>query len=154
MKSIKDQLKTIAKELDKGNLVAASVSKKGTYWHLDHSLRVIEGVLETLISSKPEDFSPRINFWKKIILLTGYIPRGKGKAPKQVVPLPEISKDDLLKRLESIQVLLSKSENTHKKAHFNHPLFKDLNKKQTLRFLRIHTHHHLKIIADINKRAN
>ncbi|GAK97358.1 hypothetical protein JCM19294_1404 [Nonlabens tegetincola] len=154
MKSIKDQLKSIATELDKGNLVVASVSKKGTYWHLDHSLRVIEGVLETLITSKPEDFSPRINFWKKIILLTGYIPRGKGKAPKQVVPLPEISKDDLLKRLESIQVLLSKSENTHKKAHFNHPLFKDLNKKQTLRFLRIHTHHHLKIIADINKRAN
>ena len=33
--------------------------------------------------------------------------------------------------------------------YFTHPLFKQLNKKQTLYFLKLHTHHHLKIVKEI-----
>lgn len=32
---------------------------------------------------------------------------------------------------------------------FTHTLFKQLNKKQTLKFLGLHTNHHLKIVKDI-----
>jgi hypothetical protein len=38
-----------------------------------------------------------------------------------------------------------------KNSFFIHPLFKQLNKKQTIKFLKLHTNHHFKIIKDILK---
>ena len=39
----------------------------------------------------------------------------------------------------------------HHNAYFRHLIFGNLNKKRTIRFLQIHTAHHLKIIQDILK---
>ena len=39
----------------------------------------------------------------------------------------------------------------HHNAYFRHLIFGYLNKKRTIRFLQIHTAHHLKIIKDILK---
>ena len=47
--------------------------------------------------------------------------------------------------------LVSKIEAIDKRAYFIHHIFGSLNKEQTIRFLNIHTNHHLNIVEDILK---
>ena len=42
-------------------------------------------------------------------------------------------------------------ENLDDHQYFTHPIFKNLNKKQTIKFLKLHTNHHIKIVNDILK---
>jgi len=51
------------------------------------------------------------------------------------------------KACQNIEHIISANKN----AHFNHFIFGALNKNRTIRFLEIHTNHHLKIIKDILK---
>ena len=44
-----------------------------------------------------------------------------------------------------------KLENISKDHYFEHPFFGKIKRKETIRFLEIHTNHHLKIIDDILK---
>jgi hypothetical protein len=133
---------------DRKNL---KVSKATVGWHLDHSLKVLNNVLVSLKESNSENFSPHFNLKRNIILMLGVFPRGKVKSPKRVLPPEIIEKEEIenqlnqvIKKLESINII-------EKEQFFTHPIFKDLNKKQTIRFLQIHTNHHLKIIKDILK---
>lgn len=52
----------------------------------------------------------------------------------------------------SIYEQSKKIEHFDKNAFFEHPLFGVLNKKDTMKFLKMHTTHHLKIIQDISKK--
>ena len=81
----------------------------------------------------------------------GYIPRGKGKAPKQVAPKEEFTTEQLKPLLSTAKSNVDGLSTLDKIVNFNHPYFGVLNKKQTVKFLGIHTHHHLKIIKDILK---
>jgi hypothetical protein len=134
--------------IDKRN---SKVSKASLGWHLDHSLKVINNVLVSLKESNSENFVPHFSFKRNLILMLGVFPRGKVKSPKRVLPPEIIEKEEIenqlnqvIKKLESINII-------EKEQFFTHPIFKDLNKKQTIRFLQIHTNHHLKIIKDILK---
>ena len=59
------------------------------------------------------------------------------------------SKDTLLSKIESAKKNIQKLTSLSKNAFFTHPFLKDLNVKQSEKFLEIHTPHHLKIIQDI-----
>jgi hypothetical protein len=54
-------------------------------------------------------------------------------------------KDSIAKAKENIASLASAQKN----HYFEHPYFGKLNLKPTIKFLKIHTKHHLKIINDI-----
>jgi hypothetical protein len=79
------------------------------------------------------------------------IPRGKAKAPKIVRPEGDISPETLSLSLEKVRKNIKDWKSLDKNAHFPHPFFGVLNKKETEQFLILHTRHHEMIIKDIRK---
>lgn len=140
-----DELESFIPEFKEKN---PKVSKSNIGWQIDHSLKVIITVLNQL-QSAPIGKSSKITLLGHFCLITGFIPRGKGKAPKVVLPPEIIEEKDLMKQLNVAKKLVSELSTVNKKAIFKHPFFGILRKKQTLRFVEVHTKHHLKIIDDI-----
>ncbi|GAK89272.1 hypothetical protein JCM19297_1100 [Nonlabens ulvanivorans] len=114
-------------------------------------MRVFNGIPQALESSSPQDFKPQWSFIKWIIMTFKKIPRGKGRAPKHVLPEDHITKADLLQQIQLAENGLENIEQLDARCHFKHPLFGHLNLKESQKFLAIHTEHHLKIIRDIFK---
>lgn len=135
----------------KGNQQNSKVSVHGTYWHIDHSLQVLQAVIDSFKQSDPKDYQPKFSFTKLLIMSTGYIPRGKGRAPKQTLPQNELSQKELLSKLEKVKLEIDNWYKLDKNKTFKHPLFAWLNSKETIKFMGIHTYHHIKIIKDILK---
>ncbi|MEM9078934.1 MAG: DUF1569 domain-containing protein [Bacteroidota bacterium] len=127
------------------------VSKADVAWHLDHSLKTINRICNTLEKSNPKEFKSNFNFARIFIFAWGDFPRGVAKAPRAVRPPEEIVTEDLYSQLEEVKANLKMIEDLSEDAHFEHPNFDVINKGQTKRFLKIHTGHHLKIIKDILK---
>jgi hypothetical protein len=133
------------------DLQKSSVSKSTIGWQLDHSLKVFNAVCEWTINSNPKDYKRKFNFWRTLLFTLNYMPRGKVKAPKIVLP-PEVVLDaDLYSQLKTARNHLNTLATLPKTVYFKHFIFGKLSKKQTLRFLQMHTHHHLKIVRDILK---
>ena len=151
MKSIKSQLEILASYIPKRNTIDLEVSKVPVAWHLDHSLRVINSISRALEQSDPAKFTRNYSFWRIVFFMTKHIPRGKGKSPKQVKPDEEITLEELGRRLEFARKNIRMLNSLPKKANFPHPYFGQLNLSQSIKFIRIHTKHHLKIIEDILK---
>jgi hypothetical protein len=128
------------------------VSKSDVAWHLDHVLKVINGVSIALKKSNPEEYKSSFNFKRSLILFLGKIPRGKAKAPETVKSSGEISRNDLMSQLENSKISVLEFQKRDPKSNFQHPYFGQLNRKETIRFLEIHTQHHLKIVDDILKK--
>jgi hypothetical protein len=127
------------------------VSNSTIGWQIDHCLLVINGIIGQLEISDPSKYQPKWTFPKFIVFTTGKIPRGKAKAPKVVIPTQVATQEELLAKLAAAKNNVLKLDSFSENQFFNHPFFKDLNVKQTKKFLTIHTKHHLKIIEDILK---
>ena len=127
------------------------VSTSDIAWQIDHSLKVFNLVSETLVNSNPELHSSQFNKWRLLCFTMGYFPRGKVKAPKFVRPPEIISIEDLELQLQIAYQNIENIKSAEKYAHFKHFIFGVLHKKRTIRFLQIHSTHHLKIIRDILK---
>jgi len=143
-----DQFESRIPLFEKENL---AISKSNIGWHIEHSLLTLNGVIKFLTHSNPKDYKWKFNFIRIIVLKTGKIPRGKAKAPQIVVPKDTISKTQLLANLEQTRKLVLELETISKEHYFEHPFFGKLKRNDTIRFLEIHTNHHLKIIEDIIK---
>ena len=128
-----------------------SISISDIAWQIDHSLKVFNLVSEKLVNSNPELFKRNINKWRLLLFTLGYFPRGKVKAPKFVRPPEVILTEELRAQLQIAYDNIKKIKSASKHAHFKHFIFGVLNKNQTIRFLQLHTNHHLKIIRDILK---
>jgi len=129
----------------------ASVTTSDVAWQIDHSLKVFNLVCETLLKSNPEDYKSNFNTWRLVLFTIGYFPRGKVKAPKYVRPPEIITIEDLNEQILLAYQNIEKLKLADKHAHFKHFIFGLLDKKRTVRFLQLHTNHHLKIIRDILK---
>ncbi len=127
------------------------VSKSTVGWQIDHSLKVINGIIGQL-KEAPTDKKSKLTLLGRFCLATRYIPRGKGKAPKTVLPPEHIELSQLNEQLELAKKRLPEIQNVNAKATFKHPYFGILTKKQTLKFIEVHTNHHLKIVRDILKK--
>lgn len=124
------------------------ISKSSVGWQIDHSLKVINGIIHQLKTSS-NNTKPKRTLLGNFCLITRYIPRGKGKAPKVVLPPDFIKLNDLSEQLEAARHAIADYSEINTKATFKHPYFGILNKTSTFRFLEVHTKHHLKIIEDI-----
>lgn len=142
------ELKLLESYFDKRDIGNAQVSKATVDWHIDHSLKTILSICNALLISDPTKFKKRFSLPWFIMDVTGFIPRGFAQAPKKVRPPDIILLKDLERQLNEVKIALVKIEKLPAHAHFEHPVFKQLNRDQGLRFILIHTKHHLKIIKD------
>lgn len=151
MKNIKEQLQKIESLIPNMDVTNEKVSKASVGWHLEHSLLIINGSLKGLTMADPKDYRPEFSLKKIVFLTFGQIPRGKIRAPKQFIPADIPTRESVLKLINLAIERLEAVKELPEKAFIKHPFLGDLDKKTTLKFLSLHTHHHLKIIADILK---
>jgi hypothetical protein len=149
MKNINQLFVEVEQKIPQIGLSNSSISKSSVAWHLAHILLTISQISLALKRSKPEDFKKQFSLVKLIVFATHKIPRGKAKAPQQVQPSEDITVAYLEKNLERAKKLVSEVNDLDAKSHIIHPFFKTLDLKSTLKFLNIHTQHHLTIIDDI-----
>jgi len=127
------------------------VSKAGVAWHIDHSLKVIIGVCNAIKKSDPANYKWKFNLARLYVFTMNSFPRGRGKAPESVVAKGEIFEKDIFDQLREARKQLNEIMGLPEKSNFKHPYFGTLDLAQTIKFLEIHTTHHLKIIRDIIK---
>ena len=148
LENLLTKLEYFLPQIDKKN---PQVSKSTVGWQLDHALKVFNAVSEWTENSNPKEYNYKFNKWRSILLPLGYIPRGKARAPKHVLPPEIIKTEDLKVQLQNARTHIEKLNALPEKAYFKHFVFGMLPKNQTLRFLHMHTNHHLKIVNDILK---
>lgn len=146
LKTLVNQLESYIANYEKVN---PAVSQSSIGWHIDHSLMVINGIIDELKKSNPKQYKWRLNWNRIFIQSINKIPRGKAKAPKVVQPATAATAAKLISMLEIAKNNVVDLESLHANSFFTHPYFGDLNLKKTLWFLNLHTNHHLKIIKDI-----
>jgi hypothetical protein len=149
MKALTLLVNELENKIDSKDVFNSQVSQVNVSWHLAHSLKVLYNIIKVLQSSNPADYRWKFNRSRSFIYFINFIPRGKGKAPKAVIPANDISTEELYKDIAAVRQLLEEIERLDPKSNFTHPYFGQLNLKQTKKFLALHTKHHLKIIDDI-----
>jgi hypothetical protein len=151
MKNIDAIMPELANYIADYNQSNKAISEASVGWHIEHSLLVIKQITATVAQSEPKLYKSKFNVKRFVVFLTKTIPRGKAKAPKVVIPSEEITVDLLQESLKNTYQAITYLKDCEANQYFMHPFFGQLNKKQTIKFLAIHTEHHLKIIRDILK---
>ncbi|MBV6878505.1 DUF1569 domain-containing protein [Epilithonimonas ginsengisoli] len=152
MENITNQLQKIESLLPKIDVTNNQVSKASVGWHLEHCLLILNSSLKGLTMTDPKDYKPKFSVKKFVFLNFGLIPRGKIRAPKQFIPLEVPTQESILKLMSLTKERLEAAKNLPEKSFITHPFLGDFDKKTTLRFLWLHTNHHLKIADDILKK--
>lgn len=149
MDKIEIQLQKIESLLSKIDLTNEKISKASVGWHLEHLLLILNSSLKGLTMTNPQDYNPKFSLKKFVFLNFGMIPRGKIRAPKQFIPLEVPTRESILKLMNLAKERLEAVKNLPEKSFITHPFLGDFDKKTTLRFLWLHSNHHLKIVDDI-----
>ena len=141
--------------------VVPAVSSWSPAQHVQHALialRRIFAAVRELRAGTSEAIQPRgcITLPGRVLLLGGWIPRGKATAPGFAVP------DGIPSRAEMNETHQGACERYAELAPvagglrsvsgvIEHPILKGMNASQWWRFARIHTEHHLAIIDDVDR---
>ena len=117
--------------------------------HLDHTLKVTNMTLQILLKDELPALPRGINLIGRMVLLTGWIPRGRGRSPEKLrgAPVPPDQLEAQLALLDELIDRIAAEPQRSASPVFRHPFFGGLTFAQSLAFLAIHTDHHLKIIG-------
>ena len=146
---LESQLLEIEASLPNRDVLNLDVSQADVAWHLDHMLKVINGIHDAVSHSNPKEYKEDINAGRYLLFKLGRIPRGVAQSPKSVLPPKEIKTGDILSQLQLARNNLTNFDALDKNQFFKHFGFGVLNRDKAKRFLEIHTNHHLKIVRDI-----
>ncbi|MHA8057138.1 hypothetical protein [Aquirufa nivalisilvae] len=148
MESLERQIHQLEENIAHAHMSNFQISEGSVGWHIEHSLLVMITVISALKKSDPNSYRWVFN-WKRVwIFFTQKIPRGRVKAPKYVDPL-HVNPLHVTDVLAKVHQLLEEMKTLPSKSYFRHFIFGDLALKDTHYFLRVHTHHHLKIMAEL-----
>ncbi len=150
MNKLTTQLADLGTKIEAQEKLNPKVSAVSVGWHIEHSLLVINNIVKALSNSEPGKFEQKFNFARLIVMSIGHFPRGKAKSPKASTPQifdKESLKVHLSNTIEKIKVLETMPED----RYITHPFFGDMQTKDSIKFIAIHTNHHLKIMNDILK---
>ena len=151
LKTLKEQF-DVMRGIARGEslvVVVPRVSAWSPAEHLDHSIRVTASVLKNVADSN--EIAGGINLLGRIILLAGRIPRGRGRSPERFRGALT-DRTALEAAITSVEQQLATNDRAlllSPKVISRHPRFAGLTAEQALRFLAIHTDHHLRIVRDI-----
>ena len=149
LQNLISQLESKISQFETSNL---TVSGGSVGWHIEHSLKTIDQIVTACKNSNPSDYQWHFNFKRFLILIVAKkIPRGKARAPKIVRPEGDINQETLAVSVSKVRENLIGWKALDKNANFPHPFIEILNKKETEKFLVLHTKHHKMIIDDILK---
>jgi len=151
MRKLLKLIDQLALQIPNADRMNHDVSDANIGWHIEHSCLVIIKIAETIVKSNPNDYTTKFSFTKIMVFLTGKFPRGSAKAPKSVLPVENITEQHLLESIAKAKQAINEIKECHKNQFFMHPIFGNLNVRNTLNFYCIHTNHHLSIIQDILK---
>jgi hypothetical protein len=138
------------------SLRADPVSAWSVAEQVDHLVKVNHSIFAHLLTWTPAA-GKTISLAGRFVLLTGWIPRGKGTSPRklrgQAAAAPELTAaleacHETFRRLASEPDPLLTTV-----PSLPHKMFGALTPAEALRFVPIHTRHHLKIVEDIRKPA-
>jgi hypothetical protein len=127
------------------------VSKGPVGWHIAHTLLTINVVADALVNSNPEEYKWEFDWKRSFVLAFGKIPRGKIRAPEVVQVKQAPDKTALAAQVAATRERVQALQSLRPRNFFTHPFLGKIKLKPALRFLCIHTQHHLKIIEDLVK---
>ena len=148
---LQNELSQIEDYIQYSETINTTISKVKVSWHLDHSLKVINAVITSMQKSDPSTYKDNFSLMGRIVFALKYIPRGKAKAPKHVMPSEIISNEAIKTQLEEARHNIETINALDTNTYFKHPMFGNINKPRVVRFLDAHTNHHLKIVKLILK---
>ena len=151
MHKINNSLDNLEAQVANYSMLNQAVSEGNVGWHIVHSCLVIDSVCGAVCKSDATKFIKKFSFKAFLVLLVNSFPRGKAKAPSFTMPSEELSPVSVLQSIQASRKSIEALAKADKNQYFTHPIFGDLNKDQTFKFLAVHTNHHLKIIKDILK---
>lgn len=151
MEKLETLLKELQSKIPKMELINTSISSSPVGWHIDHILLTINQITNALKRSNPDDFKPQFKVARLFVFTFNKIPRGRARVPDIVRPKNEIDIATIEKHLASSIEKLTVLKELKPGNFFEHPFFGNLKLKPAVKFLAIHTKHHLDIINDIIK---
>lgn len=151
MEKLNKLIQKLENEIPNQEVINTSISKSSVGWHIEHTLLTINLVIEAVLKSDPNNYKWTFNIKRMLVFTMNKIPRGKAKSPKVVQPKIDFNIETIKLNLEKGKTNLTNLQTLSENKYFDHPYFAQLNLKQTIKFLEIHTNHHLKIINDIIK---
>ncbi len=154
MNQIEKQLLELEAKIEQTGILTSSISASSVGWHIEHTLLTINAIIEALKRSDPSQYKWEFSFPKILVFTLNKIPRGRAKAPGQVQPKINFDRATLAAHIEKTRTHLKELDSVSANHYFEHPYFGKLNLKPTLKFLGIHTQHHIDIINDIIKFEN
>lgn len=154
MEELRNQLIELENRIKNQDILNPTVSKSSVGWHIEHSLLVMNLTIESIKKSNPDNYKWAFNFNRFMVFMTNKIPRGKVRAPKVVQPTEVFTEDSLKNHLEKVRNNYEKLSELSSNNYFQHPFMGHLNLKSTIRFMKVHTEHHINIIRDIIESKN
>lgn len=158
LERIESQLRQVEALIAEGDEKLGRRAPKVSGWsvgeQLDHVLKVLDRSLGLLLTS--DTALPKgVNLTGRLLLAVRRLPRGVGKSPTALRGA-ERPAGELREQAARIAPLLAKvREQPDRFARptpiYPHPYFGGLDAARALRFLAVHTDHHLRIVADIRR---
>jgi hypothetical protein len=156
LRDLSRQMDEITSFIGRGDESVCTLKQNISGWsaaeQLDHTLKVNGSVLARVLQDPEPDPLPKpMNLIGRIILALGWIPRGKGRSPKSMrgepatCPALETQASKVRQQLEAVTA----AHVARSRPLVPHPRFGGLSTEEALRFMVVHTEHHLKIVREI-----
>jgi hypothetical protein len=149
MKQLEAMISELEIKIEDQERINEQVSKASVGWHIEHSLLTLNQIIDALGKSDPAHYRQRFDIRRVVFMVLGKIPRGRIKAPRAVRPTEGYTSDTLKQHVSLTRTKLNTLEHLTDGHYFKHPFLGDFKRKPAIKFMRLHTNHHLKIIKDI-----
>lgn len=110
---------------------------------IEHCLLGTMGICSALVNSKPYTGKIKKGFWRRLIFLTGIIPRGRAKSPKAVIPTDQATESGLRELLAEAGLSAQKAAESDCDCWWKHFSFGVMKRDEALKFVEIHNKHYL-----------
>jgi hypothetical protein len=148
---LKVKLNEVVSYIPVRDTINLEVSEASVAWHMDHIFLMVNQLHKALEYSDESNYKAKSNTTRDYVFTFNTLPRGKATAPESVRPKGNITINTLQMHYDEALATVEKLPMLAEKKHFNHPILGTMNRDETIKFLTIHTEHHLKIIRDILK---